>query len=201
MFCCIYRWRAEKEMDDYGRVQHPKVLQHLQECQSCQAWYESLTHIEHSLKGTSFDVSDSRIEDLQIAIQRRLANRQSSPVTSRSPQIRRFPFARIAVAAAAMIVIVAALCIFLSDRTTQSSTDNRIAVEYGPSGIENYPQNGAGLVLEQLRNPVPILTSLPEQLIESEKENIQNRGRKTIKSVQGYIPKHLLASISLGAAE
>ena len=79
MFCRLYKWRIEKEIDDYGRIKKPGILKHLEKCSACQSWSQSLTQIEEQLNTASQNISDMQLQQIQDSIKCQMDIRFQQP--------------------------------------------------------------------------------------------------------------------------
>jgi hypothetical protein len=170
MFCRLYQWRIEKDVDDYGRIKNPGILKHLQKCSTCQNWSKSLTQIEHQLKTAPDNVSDSQMQQVQAAVNRHLSDAAKGSIPTKAYKI--YPI-RYAVSAAAVILIAIGLFNLYSIYSY-----NREKKEMEKS-VQRYSKQ-----LEQ----IPALAGFPEQMIEDEIQNTQASVRYTIGFVQDCLP-------------
>ncbi|MHC4843215.1 MAG: hypothetical protein ACYTEE_05385 [Planctomycetota bacterium] len=173
MFCRLYKWRIEKEIDDYGRIKNPGILRHLQKCSTCQDWLKSLTQIENQLKASSLNVSDSHVQQVQAAVHRHLINAAEDHIPTKVYKIHKTHSIRYALSAAAVILVAIGLF-----RLYSLHSYNRRKKEVQKS-VQQYSK--------QLQE-FTALASFPEQTIEDEIQNTQASARYAIEFVQDCLP-------------
>ena len=181
MFCRIYQWLIEKEIDDQGRILNSRLLKHLEKCPACQSWSRSLTQIEQQLKTTSANVSDLFTQKIQAAVRRNLsdaATDQIVPVGRKTYKSYRLRYTLSAAAA----VIALAIGLFTL-HWPESEKDNY-----------NKTMESVTQLSGQLQYQIFALATLPDQTIESEMQNIQANIRQSIGFIQNCLPRGLVAS-------
>lgn len=186
MFCRIYQWRIEKEIDDYGQVKNLRTLRHLEVCPSCQGWLESLKQIGRHLETDSSGVSDSHIKQVQTAVHRHLSDTAAGHLATTDHKTYKSYHFRYSISAAAAVIVVAIGLFSL----------------YSPES-DNRNQNGVmktvAQIMEKLQSPTPVLASFPEQMLESEMQNMETNVRDAVKFIQNCLPQELLsANLSSG---
>jgi hypothetical protein len=170
MFCRLYKWRIEKEIDDYGRIKNSGILRHIQKCSTCQSWSRSLILLEEQLKTASENISDSHMQQIQDAVHNHLSDAAKRHISTKTCKIH---LIRYVVSAAALIVIAIGL---FSLYSINSYNRKKIKME---KSVQQYSKQ-----LEQ----IPALAVLPEQMIEDEIQNTQASVRYTIGFVQDCLP-------------
>ena len=181
MFCRIYRWRIDKEMDDHGHIKHPQVLRHLEVCSSCQDWLQSLKHIDHRLQTDSPGVSDLHIKQVQTAVHRYLSDAIAGHIASTTHKTYKSYRFRYTISAAAAVIVVAIGLFSLYS----PESDNRNHGEMADSVAQ---------LSEQLQNQIPTLASFPEQMLESEMQNMETSVRDAVVFIQNCLPQGLVAA-------
>jgi hypothetical protein len=179
MFCRLYQWRIERQIDDHDRVKHPQLLRHLETCTSCQNWLDSLKQIGLRLQSDSTDISDLQIEQIQASVGRYLAD-AAEPVASIHKMYtpRRL---RYAISAAAAVIAIA-IGIFSLHLHQSDSSDN------------NGMLDSVAQLSGQLQYQIPALASLPDQLIESEIQNMETGVRHAIVFIKNCLPQGFIAA-------
>jgi len=181
MFCHLYQWRIEKEIDDYGRVKNAGTLRHLKKCSRCQSWLQSLIRIERRLKTASPSVSDSHIQQVQTAVHQYLSETKSDHKEEPGHKIYKLHRIRYAVSAAAVIVAVCGL----------------FSLYYWPESDKGDYRKTMGAVKQisgQLRYQISTLVNQPERMIESEMRSIETCGRNAVGFVRNCLPQGLVAA-------
>jgi len=181
MFCRITQWRIEKEIDDFGRIQHPGTLRHLEGCSSCQGWLQSLKQIGRHLQTDSLGVSDEHLKQVQALVLQHLSHETEGHIAAAGHTTVKPHRFRIAMSAAAAVIVIAiGLFILFSPES-----DNRDPIEI---------PNPVALFSEQLQFQIPVLASRPEQLLESEMRNMETGVRHAIGFIQNCLPQGLVAA-------
>ena len=183
MFCRIYQWQIEKEIDDYGQIQNQLLLKHLEKCSACQIWVQSLNQIKRELKTDQLNITDSMRQNIQEAVLSYLfANEINNRSISKNYKLHKVNKSKYAVGAAAVIVLLAVIStLFLpeSDKNNYSETMESVTK-----------------FSRQLQYQTSLMTSLPEQMIESEMQNMETNIRQSIGFIQGCLPKGFVAKLS-----
>ena len=181
MFCRIYQWRIEKEMDDYGHIKHSQTLRHLETCSTCQDWLKSLKQIGHHLQTDSPGVSDSHIKQVQTAVHRHLSDTAAGHIATTGHKTYKPHRFRYSISAAAAVIVVAIGLFSLYSLESDNRDHDEIA-------------DSVAQLSKQLQNQIPALASLPEQLLESEIQNMETDVRHAIGFIQNCLPQGLVAS-------
>jgi hypothetical protein len=188
MFCRIYQWRIEKEMDDYGQIKHSQVLRHLEVCTACQGWLQRLKQIGGHLQTDSPSISDLQMKQVHESVHRHLSDATAGHIaTTEHKTYKPYRF-RYAISAAAALIVVAiglfSLYSFESDNRNQNETLDFVAQ-----------------LTEQLQYQIPALANLPEQQLESEMQNMERDVRHAIGFIQNCLPQGFIAAnLSSGAS-
>ena len=175
MFCCIYQWQIEKEIDDYGQIQNSWVLKHLKKCSACQSWLQLLTQIKQNLRATPSNVSDLHMQQVQETVLRNLSDAAIDHPIPFGHKICKYYRMRYAISAAAVIVVVIGLfTLYLSesDKNNYNKTMESVTQFSG-----------------QLQRQASVFASLPEQMIESEIQNMETNIRQSIGFIQNCLPQ------------
>jgi hypothetical protein len=173
MFCRLYKWRIEKEIDDYGRIKNSGFLKHLKKCSTCQNWYKSLTQIEKQLKTAPYNVPDSQMQQVQAAVHRHLSDAAEGRTAIKGYKIRKSYSIRYALSAAAVILVAIGLFTMYSLHSY-----NRRKFEMEKS-VQKYSKKFQEFTA---------LASFPEKTIKDEIQNTQASVRYTIGFVQDCLP-------------
>lgn len=105
MFCRIYSWLIEKEVDDEGDVRSAFLRRHLMRCPRCRASYQQLQRLSEQLR-VSPPVSDEALCcRIQRRIRQRLAEDGGRPAAAIRFRQRTFRPAAIGAAAAAVLIV------------------------------------------------------------------------------------------------
>lgn len=173
MWCRIYQWAIEKDLDTAGRVQRPFVARHLQRCVNCQAFTDRMTRLERQLRSApACDISDEQVQHLQDAIWRRLGETppQTPDTAFRTPVSYHL---RYAVSAAAVIVLILLAGLYL-----QTMKPNHV-----PDPVSGFVSNAAAL-----QTRMSLLARLPEQSFRTEMQKLANDARSAADFLGNCIP-------------
>jgi len=181
MFCKIYKWRIEKELDDCGQVRKSGTLRHLEKCSKCQSWLKSLKEIEQQLKAAPTDISDSLIQQFQQAVQRRLSDAAEANVPRSRYKAYKSYRIRYVMSAAAVILIAIGLFSLYYWSTSDKA-------DY-PEKIEFVTQ-----LSDRLENQATSSANLPEQILEFEMLNMKADIRHAMGFVKNCLPQRRATS-------
>jgi undecaprenyl pyrophosphate synthase len=170
MFCHLYKWLIEKEIDDYGRIKNSGILRHIQKCSTCQSWSRSLIQLEEQLKTTSQNISDSHMQQIQDAVHNHLSDAAKGHIPTKTCKIHPI---RYVVSAAALIVIAIGLFSLYSINSYKRKKKEM------QKSIQQYSK--------QLQE-ITALAGFPEKVIEDEIQNTQASARYAIGFVQNCLP-------------
>jgi len=190
MFCRIYQWRIEKELDDYGQIRHLRTLRHLEICPFCQGWLQSLKQIGRHLQTDSTGVSDSHMKQVQATVHRHLSDATAGHIATTSYKTYKyktykFYHFRYAIGAMAAVIVIAiglfGLYSLESDNHNYNHNHNKMV-----DSVAQLPG--------QLQYQIPALVNIPEQMLESEMQNMETSVRHAIRFVQNCLPQGLVSS-------
>lgn len=181
MFCRIYQWLIEREMDDHGRIRHSRTLRHLEVCSSCQGWLQSLEQIARHLQTDSPRLSDPYTRQIQTVVHRHFSDATAGHIARDGHKTDKPYRLGYAISAAAAVIVVAIGLFSL----------------YSPESNNHNHNEGADSVAqfsERLQYQIPALASLPDQLLESEIQNMETGVRHAIGFIHNCLPQGLLAA-------
>jgi len=180
MFCHIFQRRIEKEIDDLGQIKSPALLRHLQKCSACQDWLQSLKKIDRQLKSASPTLPESHLRQFQSAVHRHLSLSTIHPEIISHKRFNPYRTRYAITAAAAAIVLAIGLFSLFSPESENHSQDITM------DSVEHIPK--------QLQYQIPILASLPEQMMESEMQNMETDIRNALDFFQSCLPQGLITA-------
>jgi len=182
MFCKIYQWRIEKEMDEYGQIKNQGALRHLERCSGCQRWLQSLKKIEEQLKAASPKIPGSHMERVEAGVRERLSQARTGKVTATlGKRSRSYRFRFAVSAAAAVIAFVCGLFILYYTSKPDEAT--------GLQTMDSVP-----LLPEKVRYQISDEAKLPEKMLKSEMRNMEADVHGAIKFVKNCFPQRRVAS-------
>lgn len=159
MWCRIYQWAIEKELDTAGTVQRPFVTRHLQRCAACRAFTHRMTRLERQLRSApAGEVSDEQVRHLQEAIGRRLAGATSQRTARafRTPVLYRLRFA-VSAAAAIVLIVLGGLYVHsvkLNQRINSAAglVDNAVVFQTRMTRLARLPEQSFRGEMQKLAN-------------------------------------------------
>jgi len=171
MFCRLYQFAIEKELDNFGGVRRPSLVRHLKTCTACRAFYQQMTRLENQLRSTpSGEFSDEQLERIQNILRQRLS--ETAAAQARSSSFQLHPRYRIRYALSAAAVVIAALAglyYYIDSRRVDPMTQlirNTMAFQ----------------------NQVSVLARLPEQAFQAEMQKLTNDAHGLISFIGNCIP-------------
>ena len=178
MFCRIYQWQIEKELDKYGTLQ-PQTQKHLQKCDTCRTFYHQLVRLGTELKTAApHQLSDTQLRQISDSVLRCLSGEPAEHVPAAGHSIRTNRILGTAWKAAAALLIAATLLgagyhfFRLSDGE--------------PTGPQFNPQTLAGSL--PLEAPYAALAALPEKSILSEAQKLSRDTRQASAFLMNCVP-------------
>ena len=113
MKCKFYRWIIENELDTHGSVRKPRVLEHIEKCPSCRAFYDQWTSLGKQLMTQpAGEVDDNRILALQTKISHHLDRSiQQAGIANHRFTARSLTYHVSAIAAGVVMAVFAGLLI------------------------------------------------------------------------------------------
>lgn len=181
MFCHTYQWRIEKERDDHGRIKDAELLRHLEKCSVCQGWLTSLAQVERQLKTASTNLPESHLQQIQTAVLQYLSHSKTVHLaaTTHKRYIPHHIRYAITAAAAAVVVAIGLFSLFSPESENLNQVVTMESVEHVP---------------KQLQYQIPILARLPEQMMETEMQNMEMGIRDALGFFQNCLPQGLIAA-------
>ena len=173
MICIMYKLKIERELDDYGKIQSPIVLKHIDSCPVCQRHLDSLKNIQAQLKASCFDISDGQMQQVQSSIYARLSNVAD---TNKAHKIHHITYAIGAVAA--MLIIVTGLFSMYLIKANSRNQDSLMASVMQISGGVQYQ------MVE--------FVGMPERMLATEMQNMQDGVRGAIGFVRNCLPQSII---------
>ena len=176
MFCRIYQWQIEKEIDGYGQIKNTGLLKHLEKCPACLSWLQSLTQIERHLRTAPSNVSDLHMQQIQATVRRNLSDAATDhPVPIGHKMYKSYRIRYTVSAAVAVTAVVIGLFTLYSPESDKNNYNKTMESVTQLSG--------------QLQYQTSALASLPEQMIESEMQNMETNIRQSIGFIQNCLPQ------------
>lgn len=181
MFCRLYRWWIEKEIDDYGQIRNSGILEHLEKCLSCQGWLRVLKQIDRHLQTDSPGVSNLQIKQVQTAVHRHLSDATVGHIATAGHKTHKSFRFRYAISTVAAVIVVAIGLFSLYSLKPYYRNHNNM--------LDSTTQ-----LSEQLQHQIPMLASLPEQLLDSKMQNMEMCVRHAVGFVKNCLPQGVIAA-------
>ena len=179
MICRIYQWLIEKDVDDHGEVTNKLLLRHLEKCTACRQWRAVLLEIGRELRECPEYVSDVNIQQMQASIEQKVSSSRDYGLPEGASMFRTYRLRWAFAAAAAVMLIGAGLFSLYLQRSDENNYNYT---------LDSISRSSAGL-----QKQMPMLASLPESVMESEIQNVENEVRDGVAFVQNCIPQGLMA--------
>ena len=175
MFCRIYQWAIEKDLDDFGSVQRRHLAYHLQKCSHCRAYYHEMMQLGQQLRSApTGELSDERLESIHLAMRQRLS--ETVPAQTASHTFRRPVHFRIrrVMSAAAAVVLVSLIGLY---------SFHYLKPVQPVDPLSQFAGNSAAF-----QNRISLLARLPEQPIQAEMYKLANDARAAMTFFADCIP-------------
>jgi len=175
MFCRIYQWAIEKDLDDFGSIRRQYVAVHLQKCRRCRAYYHEMMRLGQQLRlAPSDELSDKRLEGIRSAVEQKLSEQISMETglsALRLPMRSRIRYTMSA-AAAVVLITLAGLYSFHCLQPAQ---------QIDP--LSQFADNSAAF-----QNRMSQLVRFPEQPIQAEMQKLVTDARAAVNFFANCIP-------------
>jgi hypothetical protein len=179
MFCQIYQWKIEKELDDTGAVQSPNLLHHLDKCQRCRSYHQYLIQLNDKLRSDIPDqLNATQLQHIQTVVQRHLQGKEhrKAPLNNQSSHMsHQIPFRSLA----AMLVLAAIAGLWFFVNRSKPS----------------YPVSQLSFDSEQIRNQAVYFLQTPERSIENEIQYLSANVKQAVDFIQNCAPSPMLVQV------
>ena len=179
MLCRLYEWKIEKELDDTGAVQSPRLTHHLEKCERCRAYHRYLIQLSEQLRSNmSCQLDESEFQQIHATVQQVLSDkslRQTIQTGLPTQTHHQMPLAVRSLAAILVLSAIAGLWLLMnhpepSDPVSQLSFDS-----------------------QKVRAQAVLLLQTPERSIQGEIQNLSTDVKSTFNFFQNCAPIPLSA--------
>lgn len=184
MFCKIYRWAIERQLDDHGTISQKQLRGHLEKCPRCSRYHQQLMQLNTQLTSNVLDrLHESDYRRIEAAVRQQFSDAAINRIQmqgSRPPQPTRWRPVIQSIAAAIVVGVVAGWWILAAGRRAQRidmlaqlSHDSR-----------------------QLQTQTAMLLTLPEQSMQTEFRNLVNDAKRAATFIRDCTPANPAAQNS-----
>ncbi len=184
MFCTMYRWLISRSMDS-GQALSPRVVGHLEHCETCRDYRESCLAIGTGLAAEAREAAPHVSDELHARILLRcgLGAEAAPPTPMPRSQTRRLRLV-LGVAAAAAAILVAVAIWQLYPTTVPTPDNPPVAIKPGEKEVVERLIGSPGLAVASARE----INNALDESINSEFADLQESGLAAADFVLARMP-------------
>lgn len=178
MFCRLYEWKIEKELDDTGTIWSPRLAHHLEKCPRCRAYHRYLIQLSGYLGSQmSCQLDESEFQQIHTTVLKTLSDnslRQTLQTGLPKYSGRQMPLTVWSVAAILVLSAIANLW-FLVNRPKPSESASPLSFDS-----------------KRIQAEAALLLQAPERSIQGEIQNLSADVKYAFNFIQKCVPAPFL---------
>jgi hypothetical protein len=177
MFCRLYEWKIEKELDVTGAIRSPRLTNHLEKCPRCRAYHRYLIQLSEQLRSNmSCQLDESEFQQIHTTVQKALSDNSLRQTIQTGLPMHTGHQTPLAVRSVAAILVLSAIANlwFLVNRPEPSDSVSQLSFDS-----------------QKVQTEAVLLLQAPERSIQGEIQNLSADVKYAFNFIQKCAPAPL----------